>query len=485
MKQIIEYLIIGSGFGGICMAIRLKQQGFHNFIIVERNDEIGGTWYDNVYPGAACDVQSHLYCYSFEPNPNWSRMFGPQQEIFGYMKHCVAKYDLQKHIQFGENIISTSYNEQEKVWETKSENGNTYRSKFLISCSGGLSQPAYPDIKGLKTFKGDLFHSAKWKKSFDLKNKKVAIIGTGASAIQIIPAIVNEVEQLDVYQRTPAWVIPKPDRPMKGIEKWLFQKIPFTQTLFRTWLYWVHELMAIAFVKDTRLMKLLRKLATRYIKKIVKDVALQQKLIPNYLIGCKRILLSNEYYQALIKKNVEVVVDGIAEVNERGILTKDGVQRNIDAIVLATGFQAAEAANAFSVQGKNGKYLNEVWQDGAEAYLGTSVAGFPNFFFVVGPNTGLGHSSMILMIEAQVQYILDGLQYLQKNKLYTADVKAEIQKKYNQDIQEKLSKTVWQNGGCKSWYQTKDGKNVTLWPGFTFTFMNKTRHFEPSKYELS
>jgi cation diffusion facilitator CzcD-associated flavoprotein CzcO len=243
--------------------------------------------------------------------------------------------------------------------------------------------------------------------------------------------------------------------------------------------------MAVAFVKDTRLMKLLRRLATRYIKKIVKDVALQQKLIPNYLIGCKRILLSNEYYQALIKKNVEVIVDGIAEVNERGILTKDGVQRNIDAIVLATGFQAAEAANAFSVQGKNGKYLNEVWQDGAEAYLGTSVAGFPNFFFVVGPNTGLGHSSMILMIEAQVQYILDGLQYLQKNKLYTADVKAEIQKKYNQDIQEKLSKTVWQNGGCKSWYQTKDGKNVTLWPGFTFTFMNKTRHFEPSKYELS
>ncbi len=484
MTNTYDQLIIGSGFAGLCAAIKLKEQGENNFVILERNDWLGGTWYDNHYPGAACDVESHLYSFSFEPNPNWSRQFSPQHEILKYMEHCAEKYDLNKHLQYNTTVTEAAFDEAKGVWDVKAEGGKNFSARSIISCSGGLSQPMFPDIKGIDTFKGTMFHSAKWNKNFDWKNKTIAVIGTGASAIQIVPAIAPDVKQLYLFQRTPPWIMPKPDAEISSLRRWLYNNLPFMQRLYRGRLYWQHELMALGFIRHPGILKLASKLALRYLKKSVPDEKLREKLTPNYVMGCKRILITNDYYPALIRSNVEVITDGIEQINETGILTKEGVQRNVDAIIIATGFQAAEEVSRFAVKGRSGMDLNEAWRDGAEAYLGTTVSGFPNMFLVVGPNTGLGHSSMILMIEAQVNLIMESLKALKQKSAKFIDLKPDVQQEYNRDIQEKLSHTVWQNGGCHSWYQMKNGKNVTLWPGFTFTFMKRTKKFEEEKYEI-
>ncbi|HLP52355.1 MAG TPA: NAD(P)/FAD-dependent oxidoreductase [Chitinophagales bacterium] len=484
MINTYNQLIIGSGFAGLCAAINLKKQGESNFIILERNAHLGGTWYDNHYPGAACDVESHLYSFSFEPNPDWSREFGPQQEILKYMEHCAAKYDVAGQILYNQNVKSAVFNETEGTWSVETEKGEKYSAKVIISCSGGLSQPMYPDIKGLNDFKGQMFHSAKWDNTFKPKGKTVAVIGTGASAIQIVPTIAPDVKQLYLFQRTPPWVMPKPDGDIGPVRKWLYKNLSFTQRMHRSRLYWQHELMAIGFIKNQGLLKLGSKLALRYLKRTVPDDKLRAKLTPNYTMGCKRVLISNEYYPSLTRTNVEVVTDSIAEINATGVLTKDGHQRNVDAIIIATGFQASEQVSRFAVKGRNGADLNEVWKDGAEAYLGTTVAGFPNMFLVVGPNTGLGHSSMLLMIEAQVNLIMESLKALKQKGAKYIDLKPQVQRDYNNEIQSQLANTVWQNGGCVSWYQMRNGKNVTLWPGFTFTFMKRTKKFEEEKYEI-
>ncbi len=484
MENSYDQLIIGSGFAGLCAAIKLKEQDENNFVILERNDWLGGTWYDNHYPGAACDVESHLYSYSFEPNPNWSRNFGPQQEILKYMEHCAEKYDLKKHLHYNTTVTQATFNEPTGTWSVTAEGGKNFITRVIISCSGGLSQPMYPDIQGIDTFTSTMFHSAKWDKNFDWKNKAIAVIGTGASAIQIVPAIATDVKQLYLFQRTPPWILPKPDAEISSLRRWLYDNLPFTQSLYRSRLYWQHELMALGFIKYPGILKLASKMALRYLKKSVPDEKLRQKLTPNYVMGCKRVLITNDYYPALNRNNVEVITDGIQQITDTGVLTKDGKQKDVDAIIIATGFQAAEEVSRFAVKGRNGIDLNEAWRDGAEAYLGTTVSGFPNMFLVVGPNTGLGHSSMILMIEAQVNLIMESLKAMKQKKAKFIDLKKNVQQEFNKEIQEKLSHTVWQNGGCHSWYQMKNGKNVTLWPGFTFTFMQRTKKFEEEKYEI-
>lgn len=478
-----EQIIVGAGFAGICMAIKLQEAGMNDFIILERNAHIGGTWYDNSYPGAACDVESHLYSYSFEPNPDWSRQFSPQQEILHYIEHCVKKYGLAPHIHLSKNITRCTFDEVRGLWQVTTDRGEAYTGRALMSCSGGLSEPSYPDIKGLETYQGKLFHSARWDNSYDIAGKSVAVIGTGASAIQIVPAIVSKVKHLDLYQRTPPWILPKPDKEISSFRKSMYKHLPFTRWLYRSRLYWTHELMAIGFVVNPAVMRLGGKLVIRHLHDSIKNEALRKKLTPSYTLGCKRILLSNEYYPAIASPKLSLVTEGIDQVNAGGVMTQDGKQHDVDAIILATGFQAAEGVLRYEVKGKGGLDLNEAWRDGAQAYLGTSIAGFPNLFMVVGPNTGLGHSSMILMIEAQVHYIMQGLKALKQRGAKYTDVKKEVEKTYNDSLQLRLSKTVWQSGGCMSWYQMKNGKNVTLWPGFTFTFMNRTKQFEPDKYE--
>jgi cation diffusion facilitator CzcD-associated flavoprotein CzcO len=483
MNNQFEQIIVGAGFAGLCMAIKLKEEGMNDFVILDRNDHIGGTWYDNAYPGAACDVESHLYSYSFEPNTEWSRQFSPQREILRYMEHCIDKYKLAPHIRLHTNVVQAVFDEKTGSWQVEAKNGTIFTGRILVTCSGGLSEPAFPDIKGLDTFKGEIFHSARWDTKYDLRGKSVAVIGTGASAIQIVPNIVSQVKHLNLYQRTAPWVLPKKDKEISAFRKTIYRHLPFIRYLYRTRLYWRNELMAMGFVVNPGILRLGGKIMIRHLHKSIKDEDLRKKLTPNYTLGCKRILLSNDYYPAMEQPNLSLITAPIHEVNETGILTKDAVEHKVDAIILATGFQAAEGVLRYAVKGKGGIDLNETWREGAAAYLGTSIAGFPNMFVVVGPNTGLGHSSMLIMIEAQVGYIIQALKALKEKGAKYAAVKKEVEEEYNEELQIKLAKSVWQSGGCMSWYQMKNGKNVALWPGFTFSFMKRTKHFEPDKYE--
>ncbi|HEY2516277.1 MAG TPA: NAD(P)/FAD-dependent oxidoreductase [Polyangiaceae bacterium] len=477
-------LIIGTGFAGLGMGIRLKKAGIHDFLILEAADEVGGTWRDNHYPGAACDVPSHLYSFSFEPNPKWTRSFGEQEEILTYLKHCADKYGLRPHLRFHSEVKRAAFDERSGTWEVEAQDGRKWRAPALVSGCGGLSRPSYPDIKGLERYEGKKFHTARWDKSFAPEGKTIGVIGTGASAIQIVPAIAPKVERLHVFQRTPPWIMPKDDRDIGPRQRARFAKAPALQQLARTAIYWSLEWRALAFTREPWILEKAQPLALRYLKRKVPDAELRAKLTPHYTLGCKRVLLSNDYFQALQRPHVELVTDGIAEVTARGVKTKDGVERPLDALVLATGFQAAELLAPFETRGRGGRDLNEEWKNGAEAYLGTTVSGFPNFFMIVGPNTGLGHNSMVFIIESQIQYVMDCLRTMREKKLKFVDVRADAQARYNERIQQRMARTVWNTGGCSSWYRTKDGKNTTLWPGFTAEFRMRTRRFDPAPYEL-
>lgn len=477
-----DVAIVGAGFAGLAMGIRLQQAGLDDFVLYERRQGLGGTWYDNHYPGAACDVQSHLYSFSFEPKPDWTRRFAPQQEILSYLEHCADKYGIRRHLRLGTTVTSAVFDEAASRWTITTQDGARAHYRHLIFCTGGLSRPAFPDIPGLASFRGKVMHSAQWDDDYPLDGKTVGVIGTGASAIQIVPAIAPRVGRLHVFQRTPPWIVPKPDGPISPRRRALYAAFPFLQRLARLALYWQREALAPGFFRFPGLLRVGEWVSRRHLAKSVKDPELRRKLTPHYRMGCKRVLPTNDWYPALQRANVELVTDGVAEVRERSVVTRDGRERPVDALVLATGFQAAELVAPFVVRGRGGRELNEVWRDGPEAYLGTTVSGFPNLFLIVGPNTGLGHSSMILMIESQVQYILDSLQAARARGLRTIDVLPEAQARYNQRLQARLSRTVWNTGGCVSWYLTRNGRNTTLWPGFTFEFRLRTRHFDPVDY---
>jgi cation diffusion facilitator CzcD-associated flavoprotein CzcO len=479
--QDCSVVIVGSGFAGLGMAIRLKQAGVDDFVVLEQGDEVGGTWRDNHYPGCACDVQSHLYSFSFEPWPRWTRDFAPQAEILEYLRHCADKYGIRPLVRFGTRVEGARWDEAAGTWEVKTSSG-TLHARVVIAGCGPLSKPQLPDIPGLASFEGKTFHSARWDHGFSLQGKTVAVVGTGASAIQIVPSIAPEVGRLLVYQRTAPWVMPKPDGPIPEWRRDLYARVPAVQKLARWRIYWTRELLALGFVVEPRIMKLGERMGRRYLARNVADPTLRAKLTPSYTMGCKRVLPTNEYLPALQRDNVELVTDRIAEVRGRSIVSKDGTERAVDAIVLATGFEAAEQVAPFEVRGRNGQDLGEVWRDGAEAYLGTTIAGFPNLFLLVGPNTGLGHSSMVFMIESQIAYVLDAVKKLRARHLKLVDLRPEVQARYNARLQERLKDTVW-SSGCMSWYLTRSGKNTTIWPGFTFEFMLRTRHFDLDSYE--
>lgn len=477
-------VIIGSGFAGLAMAIRLKQAGIDDFTILEQASGVGGVWRDNHYPGVACDVESHLYSFSFEPNPKWTRQFAPRAEILAYLEHCATKYGIRPHIRFDCAAKRATFDDASGTWTLETSDGKTLRARVVVSGSGhALSRPVYPDIPGLDAFEGKKMHSARWDDDYALEGKSVAVIGTGASAIQIVPNIAPKVGKLAVYQRTAPWILPKPDHAIPQATRERFARFPFLQTLARDGIYWRRELMALGFVVEPRILKIAERLALRYMHKQVKDPALRAKLTPSYRLGCKRVLPTNDYYPAMCRDNVELVTCGIAEVRAHSIVTKDGKERNVDAIVCATGFEAAEAVAPFEVRGRGGRNLNDAWKGGIEAYLGASIAGFPNLFLLLGPNTGLGHSSMVFMIESQVAYVLDAIETMRAHNLKLVDVRPDTQSKYNARLQERLADTVWASG-CASWYRAHDGRNTTLWPGFTFEFRLRTRRFDADRYEL-
>ncbi len=476
-------LIVGAGFAGLAMGITLKEAGIDEFTILEQADEVGGTWRDNRYPGCGCDVQSHLYSFSFEPNPRWSRMFARQEEILQYLVHCTDKYGLRPHIRFRTAVLDARFDEPTGLWEVRTRAGDVIRARVLVTGCGVLSRPSYPDIAGLSTFAGKTFHSADWDAAFPLEGRTVAVIGTGASAVQIIPSIAPKVARLAVYQRTPPWVLPKPDREIGAVEQALFARVPALQKALRRVIYWQREALVLGLAVEPRLMKIAEAVGRKYVEESVADPALRAKVLPTYAMGCKRIVPSNDYYGALQRENVEVVTEPIAEIRANGVLTRDGTERQADALVLATGFQAAEHVAPFELRGRAGARLDEVWRDGAEAYLGTTVSGFPNLFMMTGPNTLLGHSSMVFIIEAQARYVLSSIRAMRERRLKLVDVRADAQARYNERLQERLGKTVWASG-CTSWYKTRSGKNTMLWPGFTFEYRLRTRRFEPRDYEL-
>lgn len=501
--------IIGTGFAGLGMGIKLKEAGYEDFVILEQGSDVGGTWRDNHYPGCACDVQSALYSFSFEQNPNWSRMYAQQGEILDYLRHCAEKYGLMRHIRFNTHLATAHFDDQRNLWKLETADspvlwaymqkhdlkpGDTLdlndpdlpafealEANILVSGMGGLSTPAYPSIEGLDRFKGKMFHSQDWDHGYDLKGKRVAVIGTGASAIQFVPEVAKEAARVDLYQRTPPWVMPKPDRPMKGWEKALFRRVPAAQSALRNSIYWQLESRVLALALNPRLMKVAELEARRHIRKQIPDKVLRKKVTPDYTIGCKRILLSNNYYPALAQDHVDVRTDGIQEVTAGGVVDKNGVEREVDAIIFGTGFKAQDPIPHGMIFGRGNRDLLDAWRDGAEAYKGTTVHGFPNFFMLVGPNTGLGHSSMVYMIESQIQYVMDALAQMRQQGWEAVDVKEGVQADYNAMLQAKSDGSVW-DSGCNSWYVNENGKNTTLWPSFTWAFRQQTNRFDAQHY---
>lgn len=481
-----EILVIGTGFAGIGMGVRLREMGITDFAILEQADGVGGTWRDNHYPGAACDVQSLLYSFSFMQNPHWSRMFAEQREILDYLNHVTDMYGVRPHIRFGCQVVRAAWNDRRGHWKVELSDGRSFIGKVLIAGTGGLSRPAVPEIRGHDTFQGSAFHTARWNHDFELSGKNVAVIGTGASAIQVVPAIAPKVASLKLFQRTPPWIMPKPDREIGPKEQKLFETMPFTLKMARSKIYWTLESRLIGFVARPKLMEFVKRSALAFLREQIADPLLRAKVTPDYAFGCKRVLLSNDYYPALQRENVEVVTEGIDHIEPHSVVTRDGRSRPVDAIVYATGFQVGDySAAPFDIYGSDGRDLRDEWKDGAEAYLGASIAGFPNFFVITGPNTGLGHTSMVLMIEAHIQYIASAIQTMREQGLASVDVKREVQNDYNRKLHAKLSQTIWATGGCKSWYQTSAGKIFALWPGSTYTFRKRTEHFDLSKYEAT
>jgi cation diffusion facilitator CzcD-associated flavoprotein CzcO len=481
-----EILVIGTGFAGIGMGVRLREMGITDFAILEQADGVGGTWRDNHYPGAACDVQSLLYSFSFMQNPRWSRMYAEQSEILDYLNQVTDAYGVRPHIRFGCRVVRAAWNDRRAHWRVELSDGRSFTGKVLIAGSGGLSRPALPVIPGQDTYAGATFHTARWNHDFDLAGKNVAVIGTGASAIQVVPAIAPKVASLKLFQRTPPWIMPKPDREIGPSEQKMFASMPFTLSMARAKIYWTLESRLIGFVARPKLMEYAKREALAFLNEQVKDRELRAKLTPDYAFGCKRVLLSNDYYPALQRENVEVVTEGIERIDAHSVITRDGVSRPVDAVVYATGFQVGDfSAAPFDIHGSEGRDLREIWSHGAEAYLGASIAGFPNLFLITGPNTGLGHTSMVLMIEAHIQYIASAIQTMREQRLESVDVKRSVQDGFNRRLHAKLSQTIWATGGCKSWYQTSAGKIVALWPGSTYSFRKRTEQFDVAKYEVT
>jgi cation diffusion facilitator CzcD-associated flavoprotein CzcO len=478
-----DIAIIGSGFAGLGMAIRLRQAGLTDFVIAEKADSVGGTWRDNHYPGCACDVQSHVYSFSFAPNPNWTRMFARQPEIRAYLEACTQRFGIQRHLRFGHELASATYDETRHRWQLTFANGQQWSARVLISGMGGLSRAAMPDIPGIERFKGKTFHSQHWDHAYSLEGKRVAVIGTGASAIQFVPQIAPRVAHLDLFQRTPPWIMPKADRPVKPLEQWLFKHLPFTQKIMRSALYCMLESRAFGFAIHPSLMKTAQKVAERHLRRQVPDPQLRATLTPNYTMGCKRILISNDYFPAVSRANVSVTTTGIARIEEDAVVTADGVRHPADCLIFGTGFQVADPFPPGVVRGRVGVDIVDTWRDGAHAYLGTTLPGYPNFFMIVGPNTGLGHNSMVFMIESQVEYILRALKTMRDERADAIEVRPQVERSYNEQIQQKLGRAIWSTGGCKSWYlDPKTGKNTTLWPGFAYKFRQATSTFSMDDY---
>jgi cation diffusion facilitator CzcD-associated flavoprotein CzcO len=477
-------VIIGSGFAGLCMAIALKRADFHDFVILEKNDDLGGTWRDNKYPGCACDVPSHMYSFSFELNPGWSRMFAPQHEIWAYMRQCARKYGITTRIRFGCSVESMEWDDTVGRWRIATAAGDVYTTRAIVSGIGALHVPSIPEIPGSDQFGGAAFHSAQWDQSCSLSGKRVAVIGTGASAIQFIPEIAKHAAQVYVFQRTPPWIHPRPDFEIPPAVRATFAAAPSVMRTFRYGIYWLLEIRAAGFAVHPWLMAPLQRIAERHITRQIGDPALRAKVTPQYTIGCKRILQSSDYYPALTRPNVKLVTEPIGRITKSGLACSNGTAYDVDVIIYGTGFRTVEALAELNVAGRDGVKLQDAWRSGIEAHYGVAITGFPNFFLLLGPNTGLGHNSVIYMIESQVRHVMSCLHLLARQSGQTIEVRAPALRRFNKGIQRRLGRAVWSSGGCTSWYLDADGVNRALWPGFSFEYWARTRRARRADYVI-
>ena len=478
---VVDVLVVGAGFSGLGAAIRLTQEGFDDLVVLERGSDVGGTWRDNSYPGAACDVPSHLYSYSFALNPDWSRAFSPQGEIYDYMRDVAHQTGVRDKIRFGVDVLAVDYDPSRERWTVQTDAGE-YDARIVVLGVGALCEPKLPEIEGIDDFGGEVFHTARWDHSVTLADRWVAVIGTGASAIQVVPSIAPTVGHLDVYQRTAPWVLPRVDRRYPEIERTLYRKVPGLQRAVRALQYASREFQVVGLTRTRAALAPIRALGRLQLALQVRDRELRRKVTPDFEIGCKRILLSNTWYPALNRENVELVTTPIDRVTRDGIVTADGVEHPADVLVVATGFHVTDSPFFERVRGSDGRTLADKWaSEGMEAYKGTTVAGYPNMFVLVGPATGLGHSSMIYMIESQLNYLVDAVRTMREHELQTVDVRAAVQDAYNRELREDTGETVWVTG-CSSWYLDDKGNAPAVWPDFTFAFRRETREFDLSAY---
>jgi cation diffusion facilitator CzcD-associated flavoprotein CzcO len=479
----VQVAIIGSGFAGLAMAIQLKRHGINDFVVLERADDVGGAWRDNTYPGCACDVPSTLYSFSFAANPGWTSSFSPQREIHHYLRDCARRFGLGDHLQLRHEVLDARWNDSCAHWLIE-----TSRSRFtanvLVAATGQLSEPALPQLPGLDRFAGTAVHTARWDHSLDVTGSRVAVIGTGASAAQLIPAIADRVAALHVFQRTPAWVLPQRNRVRSPRERRALQTFPRLQHAIRVVLYWGRECALLGFIHPL-IMRAVAVLARWHLRRQVPDAALRAALTPAYALGCKRVVRSSTFYPTLSREHVELVTEEIREVGKDSVITADGIEREVDILVFGTGFRAAEMPMARRIRDQDGRLLAAHWRDtGAQAYLGTTVAGFPNLFLLTGPNSALAHNSVLLGIETQVNYVLDALRVMQVRQLVAVQVQPQAQQAFVREVAARMAKTVWVTGGCRSWFLDHAGRNTTVWPWFTARFQHLTRRFDIENYDL-
>ncbi len=467
--------IIGAGFAGIGLAIRLRRAGYRNFVLYEKADRPGGTWRDNVYPGCACDVPAHLYSFSFAPNPRWSRKYAPQPEIAAYLERCADDFGVRPRIRFGHDLRTARFDEARARWCLGFADGSTAEADILVMARGQLSEPKLPDIPGVESFAGTAFHSARWRPDFDPRGRRIGVIGTGASAIQIVPALAGHARSLTIFQRSPAWIIPRGDHPYGPWMHRLFAHLPGWRRLHRARLYLFFELLYLGFRPGTAMARLVEAKARAHLRSQISDPHLRAQLTPDYPLGCKRILLSDDYYPALMRDNVRLVTTPISRITPAGARTADRETHRFDALIHASGFAASDFLPGLSIVGPQGRDLGAAWADGAEAYDGVMVAGFPNLFFLYGPNTNIGHNSILFMYECQYRLIARLLAERAARGARTVDVRAEAMARYNAELAARLEKSVWA-AGCGNWYKTASGRITNNWPGSTLEYWYRLRY---------
>ncbi|WP_051400469.1 flavin-containing monooxygenase [Haloechinothrix halophila] len=477
-------LIIGAGFAGLGTAIRLKQAGITDIVILERGSQVGGTWRDNTYPGAACDIPSLMYSFSFVPNPDWSRAYSGSAEILAYIDSMVERFDLRPHIHFGANVIGLHYDDESATWTAHTEDGRDFTGRTAVMAAGPLANPDWPDIPGIDGFTGKTIHSARWDHDYDVTDKRVGVIGTGASAVQIVPELVERASSVKVFQRTPGWVLPKPNPPHPHWLNAAFRRRPAVQSAARQALFWLHEVVALGVVWDSVATTAVQGIARAHLRLTVKDKWLRRQLTPDFRIGCKRILMTSDYYPALQQNNCKLITWPMYAISPNGIRTAEGVEHELDCIVFATGFDVSKTGTPFPITGSGGRVLGEEWATGAYAYKSVNVAGFPNLFFTFGPNSGPGHNSVLVYNEAQIDYIVSAIRLMRAEGVRAIDVRKDRQDEFNRDIQRRLESTTW-NSGCQSWYLTEDGFNATMYPGFATQYVRQLSRVDLEDYTVA